>query len=75
MSFDYKEKIGKCCVEKQSLFIAGIMCIYFFPVVLRPVFGSWPLLLRGFAITLILDTPQSVGLLWTCYPPDAENST
>jgi hypothetical protein len=33
------------------------------------------LALGGFAITLILDTPHSVGLLWTSDQADAETST
>jgi hypothetical protein len=56
---------------------AGIQLMherYFLPVALRPIFGSWSPL-RGFAITLILDTPHSVGLPWTSDQPDAEIST
>jgi hypothetical protein len=32
-------------------------------------------LYRGFTITLILDTPHSVGLLWTNDQPDSETFT
>jgi hypothetical protein len=37
--------------------------------------GPRPLIFRSFAITHLLDTPQSVGLFWTSDQPDAETST
>jgi hypothetical protein len=37
--------------------------------------GPGPPQYRGFTITHFLDTPHSVGLLWTSDQPDAETST
>ena len=47
---------------------------YFFLVVLRPDSGSWPPL-RWLRYYILLDTRQSVGLLWTSDQPVADTST
>jgi hypothetical protein len=41
----------------------------------QPLGGLGRLSSRGFTITHFLDTPQSVGLLWTKDQPVAETST
>jgi hypothetical protein len=41
----------------------------------QPLGGLGFLIFRGFTITHFLDTPQSVGLLWTSDQPVAETST
>jgi hypothetical protein len=48
---------------------------FFFLMVRQPLGGQGRLSFRGFTITHILDTPHSVGLLWTRDQPDAETST
>jgi hypothetical protein len=40
-----------------------------------PLGGLGRLIFRGFAITHFLDTPHSVGILWTSNQPVAETST
>jgi len=46
----------------------------FFPVALRTDSRSWPPL-TGFRDHIQLETPHSIGLLWTSDQPDAETST
>jgi hypothetical protein len=41
----------------------------------QPLGGLSRLIFRGFTITLFLDTPHSVGLLWTKDQLVAETST
>jgi hypothetical protein len=41
----------------------------------QPLGGLGRLIFRGFTITHFLDTPHSVGLLWTSDEHDAETST
>jgi hypothetical protein len=45
-----------------------------FSMAQQPLGGLGLLIFRGFVITL-LDTPHSVGLLWTSDQPAAETST
>jgi hypothetical protein len=47
----------------------------FFLMARQPLGGLGRLIFRGFTITHFLDTPQSVGLLWTRDQPVAETST
>jgi hypothetical protein len=54
--------------------LAGLPDYIFFPVALRLLFGPWPPIKRLYDYTQ-LDTPHSVGLLWTSDQPDAETST
>jgi hypothetical protein len=47
----------------------------FFPIARQPLGGLDRLIFRRFTITHTLDTPHSVGLLWTSDQSDAETST
>jgi hypothetical protein len=51
-----------------------IIGIFFFPMARQPLGGLGLVVLRRFTITLI-DTPRSVGLLWTRDQLVAETST
>ena len=67
----------QCTGEPNQLY----QLVFFFLWVPLPYSGSWPhdLPLRGITFTHklphTLDTPHSVGLLWTSYLPDAHTST
>jgi hypothetical protein len=49
--------------------------IHFFSMARQPLGGLGRLIFRGFTITHFLDTPHSVGLLWTRVQLVAETST
>jgi hypothetical protein len=49
--------------------------LMFFLMARQPLGGLGRLIFRGFTITHFLDSPQSVGLLWTSDQPVAETST
>jgi hypothetical protein len=73
MKFAWQEA-AECCVMK-NFFTYTITCItFFFSMARQPLGGLGRLSFRGFTITL-LDTPQSVGLLWTRDQLVAETST
>jgi hypothetical protein len=49
--------------------------IFLFPMARQPLGGLGRLIFQGFTITHFLDTPHSVGLLWTSDQLVAETST
>jgi hypothetical protein len=70
----------KSCLKKYSLCKLKAVCVslksqFFFPMAWQPLGGLGRLIFRGFTITHFLDTPHSVGLLWTSDQPVAQTST
>jgi hypothetical protein len=64
--------------QNARFLVVNLMYIYiyiYFLMARQPLGSQERLSFRGFTITHFLDTPHSVGLLWTSDQPVAETST